>query len=334
MADAIGAVLGERYRLDAPLGQGGMGTLWRAHDLVLHRDVAVKTLDPAWVGEPEVAERFDREAHAVSQLDHPNCVQVYDAGTTHEGGKYIVMQLLAGVELRELLRAGALALPRALGFATQILRGLDHAHRRGLVHRDLKPENIFVVHDDDGNEQLKLVDFGIVKVLGEGTPKLTRAGQVFGTPRYMSPEQISGGTIDARTDLYAVGVLLFEMLTGHAPFEADHAGMVMRMHVITDPPPLPATVPSGVREVVARLLQKRAADRYATAREVIDALAKPAAPADDVTWIIPPRDVLPSRPSSVLSRPPNLALRAVAMVLLVVLVVIAALLFNSWRDGR
>jgi serine/threonine protein kinase len=363
MVDAIGAVLGERYRLEAPLGRGGMGTMWRAHDRVLDRDVAIKVLDPQLVADEGAAARFDREAVAISRLDHPNCVQVFDAGTTPEGGKFIVMQLLAGYELRQLLDAGPLGLPRAIELGLQILRGLEHAHRRGVVHRDLKPENVFVVYDDDGREQVKLVDFGIVKLLSESAPKITRAGQVFGTPRYMSPEQISGGAIDERTDLYSFGAMFFEMLTGAPPFDADQPGMLMRMHMIADVPALPDTLPANLRTLVTRLLEKRAVDRPSSAREVIEAIApglhastpalppitvRPSAPPvevraepvggppteDGVAWIIPPREVPRSRPSSVLGRPPNLALRAVGMVLLVVLVGFAALLCNSWRDAQ
>ncbi|MBC8068948.1 MAG: serine/threonine protein kinase, partial [Deltaproteobacteria bacterium] len=285
-------------------------------------------------------------------------------------GKYIVMQLLDGHELRRLL-GSPLPPQRAVALALQLLRGLDHAHRRGLVHRDLKPENVFVVRDDDGNERLVLVDFGIVKLLTPSEAKLTRAGQVFGTPRYMSPEQVSGGKIDARADLYALGVVLYEMLAGTPPFDADQAGMLMRMHMIADPPPLPDTVPAPIRAVVSRLLEKRADDRFPTARAVIDALAggsvqampavelaaapvavaaspvvvtaAPAAPIaskvaspprsepEGVTWIIPPRDLAPPRGAAL--RGENLALRAVAMVLLVILVALGALMCNSWRSA-
>jgi eukaryotic-like serine/threonine-protein kinase len=362
-----GQVLGGRYRLDERLGEGGMGAMYRGHDLVLDRPVAIKLLGPELVDDEVTAQRFDREAHALSMLDHPNCVQVFDAGTTTRGGKYIVMQLLAGHELRELLTAVPMPPARAVALALQILRGLDHAHRRGLVHRDLKPENVFVVQDDDGHELLKLVDFGIVKLLSAGEAKLTRAGQVFGTPRYMSPEQVSGGKIDARADLYTLGVVMFEMLAGAPPFDADSAGMLMRMHVIADPPPLPESVPEEVRAVVARLLEKSPDDRFASARAVIDALegrvhtepapveilsspapaavvaeivapvelvvASPAARPEpgEVTWIIPPRDLDPPRAGAL--RRENLGLRAVAMVLLVIFVALGALLCNSWRDA-
>ncbi len=290
----IGRVVAERYRIDARLGRGAMGTLYRGVDTTLQRPVAIKMLLPQLVSDPNVAARFDREALAVSRLDHPNCVRVFDAGTMPDGGKYIVMQLLEGRELRHVIAEGPLGLDRALDFALQVLRGLEHAHRRGLVHRDLKPENMFVVVDDDGREVVKLVDFGIVKLLGGDEPKLTRAGLVFGTPRYMSPEQVTGGKIDERADLYSVGIVLFEMLTGAAPFEADSPGILMRMHVLADVPPLPDTVPPAVAAVIAKLMEKSPGDRPAGAREVIDMLvaatvqaSAPAPPAPPALALAP-----------------------------------------------
>ena len=268
----IGRVIADRYRVDARLGRGAMGTLYRGVDTTLHRPVAIKMLLPQLVSDPNVAARFDREALAVSRLDHPNCVRVFDAGTMPDGGKYIVMQLLEGRELRHVIAEGPLAPDRAVDFALQVLRGLDHAHRRGMVHRDLKPENMFVVLDDDGHEVVKLVDFGIVKLLGGDEPKLTRAGLVFGTPRYMSPEQVTGGKIDERADLYSLGIVLFEMLTGAPPFDADSPGILMRMHVLADVPPLPDSVSVGVAAVIAKLLEKSPSDRPTSAREVIDGL--------------------------------------------------------------
>jgi hypothetical protein len=284
----IGSVFGERYRIDARLGGGGMGAVYRARHLALQRDVAVKVLHAHLTEDPTVAQRFDREALASSRLDHRNCLQVLDTGTSDTGLKYLVMQLLEGSELRQLIR-GPMPPPRVVEITAQILLGLEHAHRRGLVHRDLKPENVFVTRTDDGEEIVKLVDFGIVKVIaGDGSnDNLTRAGVVFGTPAYMSPEQAAGGKIDERTDLYAVGIIMYEMLLGAPPFRADEVGIVLRMQLIADPPPLPDTVPAPLRGVVMRLLEKDARDRFASARATREALEAAASPVEAVV-VSPP----------------------------------------------
>ncbi len=269
----IGTTLGDRYRIDAVLGSGGMGTVFAAHHLTLQRDVAVKLLHGPLTADPAIAARFDREALTSARLDHVNCVQVLDAGTADGGRKFIVMQRLHGHELAALL-GQPLPPPRAVALIRQVLDGLEHAHGRGIVHRDLKPENVFVVRTDEGHEVLKLVDFGIAKIVeGAGAhDKLTRAGMVFGTPYYMSPEQAAGGTIDHRTDLYAVGAILYEMLAGARLFDADEIGIVLRMQMVADPAPLPASVPAPLQDVVMRLLEKRADDRYDSARAARDAL--------------------------------------------------------------
>ncbi len=272
-----GRLLGGRYRLGRRLGAGAMGAVYRAHHEVLARPVAVKVLRPELAHKPAVAERFEREALAASRLDHPNCVQVLDAGTTNDGLRYLVMPLLEGRDLRALLGEG-LDPARAIDLTLQILCGLGHAHRRGFVHRDVKPENVLVVEDDDGRSVAKLVDFGLVKLLDLPRGKtITRVGFVFGTPWYMSPEQAAGEPVDARADLYAVGAMLYEMLSGAPPFDADSMSRVLYMHVAADPRPLPSSVPAGVAEVVMRLLAKEPRDRYASARAAADALRAAAA---------------------------------------------------------
>jgi serine/threonine protein kinase len=246
----------------------------------------VKVLHPRLSADDHIAKRFDREALAVSKLDHPNCVQVIDFGTTPKGMKYLVMQLLEGKELRDLTGV-ALPIEQVVYLGLQVLRALEHAHKRGLVHRDLKPENIFIVQDDDGNEVVKLVDFGIVKLLEDApAERLTRMGMAFGTPTYMSPEQAAGGTIDARTDLYAVGVMLYELLTGVPPFQADEPGILMRMQILSDPPPLPETVPKAVADLVLKLLAKEPPDRYADAREARRALAAAYTLPSKITGVV------------------------------------------------
>jgi hypothetical protein len=310
----VGAVFGERYRLDARLGGGGMGAVYRARHLALERDVAVKVLHAHLTEDPMVSRRFDREALASSKLEHRNCVQVLDTGTAEGGLKYLVMQLLDGGELRHAMK-GPMPPERVVELTRQILLGLEHAHRRGLVHRDLKPENVFVVRDEDGEEIVKLVDFGIVKLIsGDGSDeKLTRVGVVFGTPWYMSPEQAAGGKIDERTDLYAVGVLMYEMLAGERPFQADDMGMVLRMQLIADPPPLPDTVPAALRGVVMRLLEKDGKDRFASARATREALE---AAASTTTLPLPAAAPTPAAaappPAAAAPPPPAAAVAALA----------------------
>jgi serine/threonine protein kinase len=269
----VGTVIHQRYRIDKLLGRGGMGAVFRGHHLGLRRDVAIKVLRPELGRDATTSKRFDREALSVSRLDHPTCVRVTDYGTTDGGVKYLVMELLEGAELEASL-GQPWAPARAIDTIIQILEGLEHAHGVAIVHRDLKPENVFVTHDHRGRELAKLVDFGIAKLIDDegAMDKLTRAGTVFGTPRYMSPEQASGGKLDERTDLYAAGLILYEMLSGHPPFTSDDAAALLRMHILAPPPELPPSVPKPLAAVVSKLLEKSRNDRYASAREVIDVL--------------------------------------------------------------
>lgn len=271
----VGTVIHDRYRVESLLGVGGMGAVFRAHHLGLRRDVALKVLHPEIGGDESVSKRFDREATSASRLDHPNCVRVSDFGTTDNGTKYLVMEFLEGHELKDSL-GQPLAPDRAVQIAIQIFQALEHAHHFGVVHRDLKPENIYVTTDFRGQEVVKIVDFGIAKLIDEqgAHEKLTRAGLVFGTPRYMSPEQAAGGKIDERTDIYAAGLILYEMLSGNVPFDSDEPGQLLRMQIIAPPPPLPASVPESLTKVVDKLLEKSKSDRHASAREVIDVLSR------------------------------------------------------------
>ena len=269
----VGQVINDRYRIDAVIGIGSMGTVFRARHLGLKRDVALKILHPHFSVDREMSSRFAREAASASRLDHPNCVTVTDYGTTPGGDHYMVMQMLEGTELYELLD-GPLPLPRVLDFTTQILKGLAHAHSRGIVHRDVKPENMYVTRDHEGREQIKILDFGIAKIVsGEGAKEsMTRAGMVFGTPSYMSPEQATGGNVDARTDLYAVGVLMYTMLAGHLPFDDEDPVQVVRKQIKEAPPPLPGSIPAEVRAVIERLLSKDPQDRFPDAEAALAAL--------------------------------------------------------------
>lgn len=276
--DLIGTVIAGRYRIDKLLGEGGMGAVYRGFHLHLRRDFAIKVLHPDVTRDPEISRRFEREAQSAARLDHPNCIQVTEFGTTDDGIKYMVMQLLEGIELQDLVR-GPLELTRALDFIVQILSGLEHAHAKGVVHRDLKPQNVFVTRDASGKELLKIVDFGIAKIVaGEGAgEQMTRAGLVFGTPLYMSPEQCLGVDVDGRTDLYSTGILLYFMLSGKLPFYGDDPVAVIRMQVSQEPPPLPPSVPADLAAIVRRLLAKQRDQRFpdaATARKVLEGYRK------------------------------------------------------------
>ena len=275
LSTLVGRKISGRYRLDALIGIGGMGAVFRARHLMLDRDVAIKVLHPELTNDTEIAARFDREARSASRLDHPNCLQVTDSGTiegTH-GARFIVMQLLEGAELTTHLGEPIPPL-EAAEMMLQILRGLEHAHEHGVVHRDLKPENVFVTKDHEGNPILKIVDFGIAKIVsGTGSDDtMTQMGIVFGTPQYMSPEQATGMEVDARADLYSAGIIFYEMLTGKPPFEADDPVALVRMQVTQEPAPLPASLPASLRAFVERLLAKQRDERYSSAGEARKAL--------------------------------------------------------------
>jgi serine/threonine protein kinase len=281
-----------RYRVDEALGVGGMGAVFRGRHLGLKRDVAIKVLHPDLTRDPEISKRFDREAHSASRLDHPNCLRVTDVGSTEDGVKFMVMDLLSGTELADRL-GEPMAPDRAVLMVLQILRGLEHAHDNGVIHRDVKPENIFITRDHENREVLKLVDFGIAKLAGGGggnDTRMTKAGLIFGTPAYMSPEQAMGVEADARADLYSVGVILYEMLSGSPPFESDDPVKLVRMQVSRDPPPLPDSVPPMLAAVVMKLLAKDRDDRFQTAteaREVLELILPSFYTGDVVTGATP-----------------------------------------------
>jgi hypothetical protein len=269
----VGQTIAQRYRVDALIGVGGMGSVLRCHHLGLGRDIAVKVLHPERSAQPESSARFTREARSASRLDHPNCVRVLDFGEWQPrpdlpAAKYLAMELVDGEELGRLLRE-PLPLRTAVEYAGQILDGLGHAHARGIVHRDLKPENIIVTRPGSKDELLKLVDFGIAKIVGgEGLDaRMTHTGRVFGTPHYMSPEQVTGSDTDGRSDLYAVGVLLWQMITGKLPFESEDPTVLMGKHLYGELPELPAGVPPTLVAIVGRLLAKEPEDRYQSAAE-------------------------------------------------------------------
>jgi serine/threonine-protein kinase len=269
----VGTVLQGRYRLDALLASGAMGVVYRGQRVQLERPVAVKFLHPWIATQKAFLARFDTEARAMSRLQHPNCVSVIDFGV--EGTPYLVMDFVTGKTLRDVLGGGRLEPPRALRIVRQLLAGLGYAHAQGIIHRDLKPENLILTDEPGLNDHLRILDFGLAK-LRDG-PAMT-AGFAVGTPSYMSPEQTGAeGAIDARTDLYAVGVLLFELLAGRKPFQSENVGELLLMHREMPPPLLRAATPglglsAEIEVVVGKALSKFADDRYQSAAEFSAAL--------------------------------------------------------------
>ncbi|MFV2196898.1 protein kinase domain-containing protein [Nocardiopsis sp. LOL_012] len=275
-------VLGGRYRLHTLVGRGGMGEVWRAVDGVLDRDVAVKVIRPGSVGTAEVVSRFRREARLTARLaGHPHVVILHDFGNDGPEGDevlYAVMELVQGRPLTAVLReSGPMPVPRAVDLVSQAASGLGAAHRAGIVHRDVKPSNLMVVEEGPGGGTVKVLDFGIASLTAaETSRRLTRTGGVMGTPAYMSPEQINGTRMSAAGDLYSLGAILYELLTGRPPFESPHPLAVLRMHMVERPRPaeeLRPDVPRPLSELVASMLAKAPQDRPAFAEEVLDGLA-------------------------------------------------------------
>ena len=276
----IGTVLGERYRILSRLGAGGMGAVYRAEHSTLRRDVAVKVLLPEMGSKDEFVRRFQREAESASRLAHLNIIAVTDFGRSPEGLLFLVMEYLDGEALSALIRRGPIPLARAAGIFGQILDGLGHAHAAGIVHRDLKPDNIMLVEREGRPDVVKLLDFGIAKVTDpeDHREALTQAGVIFGTPEYLSPEQALGETVDARADLYAAGVILYEMLTGRRPFESDDKVKIISMHLSHSVPgietlKLDFEVSRPVTELVMQSLEKQRDHRFLSAAAFRAALA-------------------------------------------------------------
>lgn len=276
----LGKTLADRYEVLTCLGRGSMGTVYSCRHRILDKWFAVKIIRQELARDAEAVSRFLTEAKAASAIGSKHIVEVVDFGELPDGAAYIVMERLAGQTLYQLLdQTSRLSISRALGIAIQITEALSAAHAAGVVHRDLKPDNVFLVREKDDPDFVKILDFGIAKVLSSGS-KLTQAGSVLGTPAYMSPEQALGQPTDHRTDIYSLGVMLYEMAAGEVPFDAEAPLAVLSMQV-SDPPPrlserLPPDrlLPPGYEAVVEKCLAKRPEDRFQSMDEVKAALEK------------------------------------------------------------
>jgi tRNA A-37 threonylcarbamoyl transferase component Bud32 len=269
----MGQVINGRYRVIEKLGSGGMAVVYKVEHTLLEKSMALKLLRPELSTVPYVVQRFQREARFVSQLDDPRIVRVTDFGRAENGSLFLVMELIEGDSLsRRLESVGLLPLQLSLHIAEQVLLALDHAHRQNVIHRDLKPDNIMLL-EKEGRTMVKIVDFGIAKLASEspvGGKPLTQAGMVFGSPRYMSPEQASGETVDHRSDLYAVGVMLYEMLSGKRPFDGTSARAILSAVLMQQPPPLELkledkTRAQAIERVIMRALSKDREERFPSA---------------------------------------------------------------------
>ncbi|MCD4684417.1 MAG: serine/threonine protein kinase [Anaerolineae bacterium] len=267
---ANGTIIGG-YQILEEVGQGGMATVYRAHQLSITRDVAVKVLPRQFLRQANSLERFKQEANIVARLEHRAIVPVYDYGE-YDGLPYIVMRYMDGGSAGDLLVTGPLTPARALEVLQQIAPGLDYAHQQGVLHRDLKPSNIML----DANGDAYVTDFGIARLLGDNAPSLTTSG-VVGTPSYMSPEQAQGHDLDGRSDVYALGVVLFELLTGKRPFEGETPYSVAVKHVTATPPSACMMNPQlsrAVEQVLFKVLEKHREQRYQTASELAEGLKR------------------------------------------------------------
>ncbi len=264
-------LLGGRYELDGVVGRGGMAEVYRARDIRLDRIVAVKTLREDLARDQTFQARFRREAQSAASLNHPSIVAVYDTGEDNTGGThvpYIVMEYVDGRTLRELLREDRRLLPeRALEITDGVLRALDYSHRNGIVHRDIKPGNVMLTRDG----KVKVMDFGIARAVSDAQATMTQTAQVIGTAQYLSPEQARGERVDARSDLYSTGCLLYELLTGRPPFLGDSPVAIAYQHVRENPVPpsrVDPEVPQWADAIVLRAMAKDPRDRYQSAAEM------------------------------------------------------------------
>jgi serine/threonine-protein kinase len=277
--DLIGQTLAGKYRVDDRLSEGGMGTVYRATHILMDKTVAIKVLHPALAADDTIVARFSREAKAASRISHPHALNVTDFGESENGVVFLVMEFLNGRTLKDIVRSeGPMSLPRVVEIMRQVCGALEAAHAENVVHRDLKSDNIMLI-DVGGGDWVKVLDFGIAKIQEPAgqDPELTAPNLIIGTPQYMSPEQCSQASeIDSRSDIYSLGVILYEMLVGHVPFTGESPTAIMMKHLQDEPPSIlqeRSDLPAEVAQVVKRSLAKRPEDRYQTAGELAENLA-------------------------------------------------------------
>lgn len=264
----VGKVIDGRYEIQQRVGEGGMGVVYKARQMSIDRVIALKMLNQQMAGDQTWVQRFYNEAKACSRLQHPNTIRMFDFGQTQDGRLFMTMEFLDGMSLRDALDRGPLAPQRVVKILIQCCASLAEAHSIGIIHRDIKPDNVFLLNMAGSPDFVKLLDFSVAKLL-EGDRMKTQAGVVFGTPQYMSPEQGRGLPLDARSDLYALGILAFEMLTGNVPYNDDNAMTVIQMHLHGQVPPMPASVPYSVQAIVRRAMEKDPSRRYQSSGEMM-----------------------------------------------------------------
>ncbi|MEO8702534.1 MAG: protein kinase [Kofleriaceae bacterium] len=282
--ELIGVLVDERYKVLESMASGSMGVVFKAERVPVGKLVAIKFLHAAFANDSEFLTRFERETRVMSKLAHPNCVSVVDFGV-YEGSPYLVMDYVAGTTLRALIDLGPLPPLRALGLARQLANGLAHAHAQGIVHRDIKPANVMITEEIGTGEHVRILDFGLARLRGAVGRDATQSNVVVGTPNYMAPEQtVGGGTIDARTDVYAVGVVLFEMIAGERPFQAEDTLALLGMHRAAPIPKLldrtkgKVDLPEGLQAVIEKAMAKSPDDRYQSAIELAEAIDRVSKP--------------------------------------------------------
>jgi serine/threonine-protein kinase len=282
-------VVADRYKVIRRLGEGGMGAVYLAEHVVIQKKMALKVLAPELARRPDLVARFLQEARSASRIGHENVIDISDFGQAGDGYVYIAMEFLDGRDLGDLVRSkGALPWPRTRDIVMQICRALRAAHDKGIVHRDMKPENIYLIHREGQPDFVKILDFGIAKVMGVGDqngPRLTRTGMIFGTPEYMAPEQAEGKDADHRVDVYAVGCIIYHLITGQTPFVADSFMAMLTKHMMEDPVPPSVRRPDlaitpDMDALVLKALEKDRDNRYQSMAEFLDAVTSCEGPEE------------------------------------------------------